>query len=177
MVFRRTPRDERFQRLASRIEELRRKDEQQQQFRRRIIEGRNNGVRRLWEICGNFANTLNSFAKEDRLDMTPAEPPEVINEDEQIQLMLNVRGRILLLDLAVPNNLLGKENFKKPYILEGDVRFFNQELLENEQVEEHNIFFCPDEGRDGAWMYWNGRTYKSGVVDEDYLAGLLEQIL
>ena len=35
------------------------------------------------------------------------------------------------------------------YILEGEVRFFSQELLEEEHVEEHveehGIFFCPDE--------------------------------
>ena len=90
---------------------------------------------------------------------------------------MNVRGRILLLDIGAPADLVANDNFKKPYILEGEVRIFNQELLEEERVEEHGIFFCPGEGPQGSWMYWNGRAYKSGYVDETYLASLLEQIL
>lgn len=170
-------RDERFQKLARRIEELRRKDEATLQRRQHISKRRGEAIRQLWEICGNFAQRLNSYIEEDRIQLSPGEAPEEFPEENQIQLLLNVRGRILLLDIRGPSNLVSNDNFKKPYILEGEVRFFNQELLEDERVEEHGIFFCPGEGPDGAWLYWNGRSYKSGRVDETYLASLLEQIL
>lgn len=170
-------RDERFQKLARRIEELRRKDEAADQRRQTIQKRRTEAIHRLWEICNGFATHLNSYIEHDPLQLSPPEPPPNFPEDEHLQLLMNVRGRILLLDVAAPANLVATDNFKKPYILEGEVRFFSQELLEEERVEEHGIFFCPGEGPEGAWIFWNGRTYKSGRVDENYLAGLLEQIL
>ena len=171
------PRDERFQKLARRIEELRRKDEATLERRKQISKRRREAIQRLWEVCGSFAAHLNSYIEQDPLQLSPSEPPNDFPEDNQLQLLMNVRGRILLLDIRAPANLVSSDNFKKPYILEGEVRFFNQELLEDERVEEHEIFFCPGEGPDGTWMYWNGRSYKSGPVDENYLASVLEQIL
>lgn len=177
VAFSRQNSDERYRRLAQRIEELRRKDETAHQHRDRIRRQRIEGVRRLWETCRGFADRLNKFIQEDHLELSPIEPPGEVSDDSQLQLLLNVRGRVLLLDIRTPNSLVASDNFKKPYILEGEVRFFNQESLEDDRVEEHGVFFCPDEDRGGAWYYWNGRTYKSGRVDEEYLAGLLEQIL
>jgi hypothetical protein len=178
MAFGKQTRQERFRRLAQRIEELRRKDETTLAFRRQIEQQRCEAVQRLWNMCRSFADSLNSMmAAPDRLELTPAEPPAGIPEDESLQIMLNVRGRILLLDLRVPAYLVSSDNFKRPYTLEGEVRFFNQVLLEDERVEEHGLFFCPSEGDNGAWVFWNGRSYKEGLADEEYLAGLLEQIL
>ena len=177
IAFGKHPRDERFQKLARRIEELRRKDESAQEHRRQIGQRRTEAVQHLWHVCSSFASHLNSYVEHDQLQLSPPKPPGDFPEDNQLQLLMNVRGRILLLDIGAPADLVANDNFKKPYILEGEVRFFNQELLEEERVEEHGIFFCPGEGSQGAWMYWNGRTYKSGYVDENYLASLLEQIL
>ncbi len=169
--------DERFRRLASRIEELRRKDERTHQHRIDVQRQRIEGAARLWQVCRDFADHLNTYVEQDRLELSPPDPPTEITEDSQVQLLLNVRGRIVLLEIRVPGTLVAAENFRKPYILEGEIRFFNQETLEEDRVEEHGIFFCPAEDHGGAWLYWNGRTYRSGRVDEDYLAGLLEQII
>jgi hypothetical protein len=170
-------REERFRKLAGRIEELRRKDEEAFESRRRVLEARRTAVQRLWDTCRNFSDLLNGYIGETRVVLTPPEPPEEYDEDRPTQFVLNARGRILLLELRVPSHLVSRENFNKPYIFEGDIRFFNQELLESERVEEHSLFFCPGEGDSGEWVFFNGRSYKSGVVDVDYLASLLEQIL
>ncbi len=170
-------REARFRKLAHRIEELRLKDVAIQQLRSQILDQRTQAVQRLWETCRSFASQLNAFAPEDKIELSPSEAPADFPDDQTLELMLNVRGRVLLVALRAPSNLVSSDNFKKPYILEGDVRFFNQELLENDRVEEHGIFFCPNEGREGGWLYWNVRTYRSGVADEDYFASLLEQIL
>jgi len=170
-------REARIRKLAHRIEELRLKDVEVQQLRQQILEARRKAVQRLWETCRSFASQLNAFAAEDKLDLSPSEPPADCRDEQPIELMLNVRGRVLLVALRAPANLISSDNFRKAYILEGDVRFFNQELLESDRVEEHSVFFCPGEGQDGDWLFWNVRTYKSGLVDEDYFASLLEQIL
>ncbi len=176
--------DERFRRLAQKIQELRRKDEAAHSRANEIARQRGEAARELYDICQRFAERLNSYVREDRLELIPAEFPEDQAEGDHSQLMLNVRGRVLLIALEAPGTLVSTDNFRKPYILQGEIRFFNQELLNEARVEEHGIYFCPGEGpknpgggRRGAWLYWNGRNYKSGPVDEEYLAGLLEQLM
>ncbi len=176
--------DDRFRRLAHKIEALRRKDESNATRRAGIVRQRSSAARQLHEICRRFADRLNSYIKEDQIDLVPSEMPEELEDDFRQQIMLNVRGRVLLIALEAPPALVSTDNFRKAYILQGEVRFFNQELLDEALVEEHGLFFCPSEGpkgadghRQGAWLFWNGRNYKSGLVDEDYLAGLLEQLM
>lgn len=175
--------EDRFVRLAKKIEGLRHKDESAAARRREILRLRGLAAGHLHKICAGFAARVNAVLKEDQVDLVPVEPPGIV-EDTNQQIMLNVRGRILLITLEAPSSLASTDNFRIPYILQGEVRFFNQELLDESLVEEHGLFFCPGEGpkddkgrRQGAWLYWNSRNYKSGPVDEDYFAGLMEQIM
>ena len=175
--------EDRFQRLAQKIETLRRKDDAAAHRRNEILAQRGVAVQRLHEICTQFVARINTMLKDDQLDLVPVDPPECV-DDCNLQIMMNVRGRILLINLEAPASLASTDNFRKPYILQGEVRFFNQELLDEALVEEHGLFFCPGEGnkdaqgrREGAWLYWNARNYKSGPVDEAYLAGLMEQLM
>ena len=176
--------EDRFRRLAQKIQDLRRKDDAAEARFHEIARQRDQAARELHEICRRFAERLNPYVKEDRLDLIPAEFPAQMDQDGRFQIMLNVRGRVLLIALEAPGTLVSTDNFRKPYVLQGEVRFFNQELLDEARVEEHGLYFCPGEGgktsgggRRGAWLYWNGRNYKSGMVDEEYLAGLLEQLM
>jgi len=177
MLFHRESREERFGKLARRVEEVRRNDEADARRRSEIAEKRVQALLMLWEICRNFADHLNRHIEQEQVILAPPDPPADINEDNSAQLLLSLHGRVLLLDIRIPSDLVSSDNFRKPYILEGEVRFFNQKLLDEERVEEHAVFFCHEEGPGGAWLYWNSRSYTSGRLDEDYLAGLLEQIL
>ncbi len=176
--------DDRIQRLARKIEDLRRKDEHALARRKEIHRQREKAAARLHRICSCFVERLNGLVKDDLMMLIPPDFPAEVNEESRLQLMLNVRGRILLIDLEPPPSLVSTELFRKAYILQGEVRFFNQELLDDSRVEEHGIFFCPGEGpkdangrREGAWMFWNGRSYKSGPVDAEYLAELMEELM
>ena len=118
------------------------------------------------------------------MSLVPGEFSGETTDDCRWQYMLNVRGRVLLVDLEPPPSLVSTELFRKPYIMQGEVRFFNQELLDDSRVEEHGLFFCPGEGakdpngrRQGAWLFWNGRSYKSGPVDDAYFAELMDQLM
>ncbi len=176
--------EDRFRRLGQKIEDLRRKDEAAAQRRQEIFHQRDLAARSLHEICRRFVERLNVYIQDDPLQLVPPEMPDDPDEESRQQFMLNVRGRMLLISLEAPPTLVSNENFRKPYILQGEVRFFNQELLDDARVEEHGLYFCPAEGpkdgggrRIGLWMFWNGRNYKSGPVDEEYLASLLEQLM
>lgn len=176
--------DDRIRRLARKIEDLRRKDETTAARRLEIHRQRQEAARKLHEVCECFVAQVNGLIKEDQMMLVPNEFSGEATEDNHIQFMLNVRGRVLLIDLEPPSSLVSTELFRKPYILQGEVRFFNQELLDDSRVEEHGIFFCPNEGvkdgngrRAGSWLFWNGRSYKSGPVDDGYLAELMEQLM
>jgi hypothetical protein len=180
--------DDRIRRLARKIEDLRRKDETASARRHEIHRQRQQAAERLHKICECFVEQVNGMIKEDQMMLVPGEFSTEIGPeggaDGRMQFMLNVRGRVLLIDLEPPPSLVSTELFRKPYILQGEVRFFNQELLDDSRVEEHGIFYCPNEGakdangrRTGAWLFWNGRSYKSGLVDDGYLAELMEQLM
>src|SRR5258707_793509 len=158
--------DPRIPRLARKIEDLRRSE---------IHHQRQEAVARLHCVCAKFVAEINSLIKDDQMLLVPAEFAGDPGDDCRMQFMLNVRGRVLLIDLEPPASLISTELFRKPYILQGEVRFFNQELLDDSRVEEHGLFFCPNEGlkdatgrRQGAWLFWNGRSYSSGPVDDEY---------
>src|ERR1022692_49988 len=176
--------DDRIRRLARKIEDLRRKDETTAARRAEVHRQRQEAAERLHKICECFVEQVNGMIKEDQMMLVPGEFSNETSEDSRMQFMLNVRGRVLLIDLEPPPSLVSTELFRKPYILQGEVRFFNQELLDDSRVEEHGIFYCPNEGakdasgrRAGAWLFWNGRSYKSGPVDDGYLAELMEQLM
>src|SRR5258706_12958009 len=137
--------EDRFQRLAQKIETLRRKDDAAAERRLGILGQRGVAVQRLHEICTRFVARVNTMLKDDQLDIVPVDPPECV-DDCNLQIMMNVRGRILLINLEAPASLASTDNFRKPYILQGEVPFFNQELLDKARVEEHGLFFLPVEG-------------------------------
>jgi hypothetical protein len=176
--------DDRIRRLARKIEDLRRKDESAAARRREIHRQRLEAARQLHNVCRVFVDKINELIKEDQMGLVPTEFTGDAGDDCRLQYMLNVRGRVLLIDLEPPPSLVSTELFRKPYIMQGEVRFFNQELLDDSRVEEHGLFFCPGEGtkdasghRSGAWLFWNGRSYKSGAVDDTYLAELMDQLM
>ena len=63
-----------------------------------------------------------------------------------------------------------------PYTLEGNVRAFNQELLDKDLIEEQLIFFTLENQRP-MWRFFDARTYRSGPFDVEYLIGLMEQLI
>jgi hypothetical protein len=176
--------EDRIRRLARKIEDLRRKDESSAARRNDIHRQRQQAAERLHGLCDKFVARVNALIKEDQLILVPSEFPSETSDECRLQFMINVRGRVLLIDLEPPPSLVSTELFRKPYILQGEVRFFNQELLDDSRVEENGLFFCPNEGakdgagrRQGEWLFWNGRTYKSGPVDDEYLAELMDQLM
>jgi hypothetical protein len=89
---------------------------------------------------------------------------------------INLRGRLLQLEFAATNELYEEDDFRRPYILRGSVRSFNQDFLDHGGIDEQMIFYCPDS--DAAhWYYFDGRTYRTGLLSEDYLVAEMEKLL
>src|SRR5260370_38908107 len=131
----------------------------------------------LHTIFRDFITRVNAIVKTTGLVLDPPEFDESLFLDsDQNVLQINVRGRILMVSFGPTLLTVSTENFRDPYILEGAVRGFNQDLLEHNSIEEHSLFYCVD-CTEAGWRYFKSRTYESGPVDDDYLISVFDLLL
>ena len=166
-----------MKRLAENIDRLAEKDEDLLRRGRETTELRRAAAAQLHGVCVSFVGELNRLLArtEVRLD------PETFNlsqfEPEMPTLIqIQVRGRILQVAFTATPELVSTEEFRIPYILEGSVRAFNQQLLDKDLIEEQLLFYTL-EGRGNMWRYFDTRTYRSGPFDQEYLTGLMEEVI
>jgi hypothetical protein len=120
---------------------------------------------------------VNRLLPRPELELDPLEYAEDRFHDELPNLIqINVRGRILQAEFAATPELISTEDFRIPYTLSGAVRAFNQALLDKDLIEEQLIFFTVEKGK-SMWRFFDPRTYRSGELDQEYLIGLMEQLL
>ena len=107
------------------------------------------------------------------------DPPVFLEDnyrDNGNLFQINLRGRLLQLEFAATGELYEDDDFKRPYVLRGAVRSFNQDLLDRNAIDEQLIFYCPNPGG-AAWYFLDTRTYRTGRVAEDYLILGMERLL
>jgi hypothetical protein len=167
----------RLKRLASRIDELSRKDEQYQLHAREITALRIRAAAELHAICRHFVDSVNHLAAASELALDPSEfSAEAFRPDDPNLLQISVRGRILQIEYSATGELTSTEDFRVPYTLSGAVRAFNQELLNKELIEEQLLFYTVEKYR-RMWRFFDARTYRNGSFDQDYLISLMEQLV
>ena len=128
-------------------------------------------------MCGKFVRDLNDLLSTTELTLDPpAFEPDQFHDGSSNLFQIIVRGRILQIEFAVTENLISTENFRHPYVLEGAIRGFNQELLEHDAIEEELLFYCVGRKTKG-WTVFDARTYRTGQLDENYFATLLERLV
>ena len=166
-----------MKKLAETIDALVEKDNRAIDMARSIEAKRMTGAVELHQIFRGFVERVNALATKTSLELDPEEFDEsMFLDSDQNFFQIHVRGRILLMTFGPPFETLSTENFKEPYILEGTVRCFNQELLEHESIEEHRAFYCMN-GGSAVWRYSKPHTYQTGPIDEAYLASVFESLL
>jgi hypothetical protein len=166
----------RLKRLADSIDGLVEKDNRAIEIARSVEQKRAAGAVELHEIFRRFVESVNALATKASLVLDPEQFEEkMFLDSDQNFFQIHVRGRILLVTFGPPFENVSTENFREPYILEGAVRCFNQELLEHESIEEHQVFYCVN-GLPG-WRYSKPHTYQTGPLDEGYLTSVFESLL
>ena len=172
-----TERDARLRRLAKGIQALAAKDEANHQRSQEIADLRCRAAADLHAVCSNFVRAVNRLlpAPEVRID-----PPEFQKEqfhDEAPNLIqISVRGRILQVEFETTPELLSTEDFRIPYTLSGAVRAFNQAMLDKDLIEEQLIYYTVEKDKT-MWRFFDPRTYRSGSLVQEYLTGVMEQLL
>jgi hypothetical protein len=170
-------RDARLKRLAVRIDSLVEKDEGFLQHAREIAALRQAAAADLYAICADFVASVNRLLARTEVELDPAGyGANSFQENSPNLVQINVRGRILQVAFSTTPELVSTEDFRVPYILAGSVRAFNQELLDKDIIEEQLIFYTL-ENHKKMWRFFDARTYRSGPFDQEYLIGLMEQLL
>jgi hypothetical protein len=132
----------------------------------------------LHGICARFVCEVNQQLSKIQLQFDPLEYlPESFREVGANLLQINVHGRILQIEFASTPETVSTENFRVPHILEGSIRCFNQESLDRAVIEEQFIFYCLERKKNHLWRFFDARTYRSGPFDQEYLIGLMEQVV
>jgi hypothetical protein len=163
--------------LARNIETLAAKDEIVLKHAREMADLRRMAAADLHAICADFVNSINRLLANCEVQLDPrGYSGESFRDDITNLLQINVRGRILQIAFRATPDLVSTEDFRVPYTLEGTVRAFNQELLDKELIEEQLIFFTLEHHKK-MWRFFDARTYRSGPFDQEYLIGLMEQLL
>jgi hypothetical protein len=167
----------RMQKLAQRIGALAQKDEQLLQYSRQIGDLRIAAAREIHGICAGFVSAINQLLPGRDLSIDPSEfREELFDEDVPYLIQLGVRGRVLQIQFQATEDLESTEDFRVPYILEGTIRAFNQDLLDRSKIEEQLLFFTL-ERPNNQWRYFDPPTHRSAAFDRDYIVSLMEQLI
>jgi hypothetical protein len=170
-------RRDRLSRLAEAIEAIGEQDRKLIEESARVDHLRSRGAVDLHSICRAFVDKVNARLSEAAVLLDPpAIREENFNDSGSNLFQINLRGRLLQLEFAATAELFETDDFRRPYILRGSIRRFNQELLDSNTVDEQLLFCCPS-GDTAPWYFFDPRTYRTGRVSEDYLIGELERLL
>ena len=171
------PNQDRLKKLAERLDTLIEKDERRAHHELEVGNLRERAAVELHQICSGFVASINSLLEKARVELDPPDfTPGQFRPDEANLFQIHVRGRVVQIAFESPRELISTEHFRVPYVLEGAIRCFNQALLDREAIEEQLLFFCLERKRK-AWRYFDGRTYHSGLFNQEYLVSLMEQLL
>jgi len=137
---------------------------------------RRRGAAELHRICAEFVSSVNSQLSEAGIDLSPAGyTPEMFRESGVNIMQMSSQGRQVQITFAAGAQLLSVEKFRMPYALEGEVRAYNQKMLERFEILSLSLFYCV--GEDSAdWRFYDWRTLRTGLVNREFLVGLMEAL-
>jgi hypothetical protein len=168
---------DRLHKLARKVEAMARKDEQHLRETAEIDSRRSGGALDLYMICSDFVNAVNRLLPSPMLELSPSEfSAESFRDPGNYVFQINVSGRVVHLEFRATDTLTSTERFRTPYILEGSLRAFNQELLDLAVMPEQLLFCCIGASR-LHWLWFDPRTQRTGQLNQEHLTSLLDRLL
>ncbi len=168
---------DRLKKLAQNLERSVNGDRLRMQREIEIEELRRGAAQQLFGICEAFVRALNALLTTANLELSPSEfTRERYEAAKDTLIQINAAGRVIQLTFTGTEPLVASDNLKTPYTLEGSVHWYNQVMLERDEICEHRLYFCLGKQKN-EWIHYDVSTYKTGLVNEDYLSTLLEQLI
>jgi hypothetical protein len=168
---------DRLKKLARHLDALAARDRERIRREKEVESIRCDAAKRLHALCAAFAKEVNAVVTSVALEVSPAElnGPGFQHAGPNV-FQIHVSGRVIQFVFEGTEPLLSTENLRTPYTLEGAVRWFNQDMLERDEIRDHRLYCCVEQ-KTGQWRFYDTRTNRTGPVDEEYLASLLEQLV
>ena len=168
---------DRIARLAKLIDSDIKKDQHLRLTEADIASLRPKAATQLYSICAGFVASVNRQLSEPVLELSPPEYSEEMFHESRVNLFqLNAQGRIIQVVFKSTSTIFSTEKFKIPYTLEGEIRAYNQEMLERTQIRSLGLFFCLEVGSN-TWPYFDWLHGRTALFMDDQLAGLLERLV
>jgi hypothetical protein len=167
--------DDAIVRLARQIDTVQR-DEQLVVNADAVATLRRRAASELHHICGEFVSAVNSKLSGTMLDLSPANyAPEMFREVGVNLIQISSRGRQMQIAFGAPPQMVSTEKFRIPYILEGEVRAYNQKMLERFEIRSLLVFFCVEK-ETASWRFFDWRTLRTGPVDDGLFVSLMKSL-
>ena len=168
---------ERLARLAQHIGDDIRKEQHLLLTDPEVLELRRQGASELHALCADFAGSVNRLLVPPVIELAPPDylPGSFRNSAPNL-FQLNTRGRIVQVAFESTRAKFSTDKFLIPYILEGEVRAYNQEMLERSQVRSQALFYCLEE-KQRSWHYYEWLSGRTGLFSRDQLVSLMERII
>ena len=137
---------------------------------------RRHGASELHRICAEFVSSVNISLSEATLDLSPPTyAPEMFRDPGVNLIQISSQGREMQIAFEATPELVSTEKFLVPYLLEGEVRTYNQRMLERFEIRSQLLFFCVEQGTAG-WRFFDWRSRRTGPVDRELLVNLVKPL-
>jgi hypothetical protein len=135
---------------------------------------RRQGACELYQVCADLVAAVNrNLSSAARLELSPPEYlAEMFRECGPNLMQISSQGRQLQIVFESPAGLSSTQKFLVPYVLEGELRTYNQQMLERFDVRSLMIFYCV-ENETASWRLFDWRTRSTGALTVDLLASLI----
>jgi len=169
------PHDDAIARLAKQIDAAR-KSERFLVNAEEVAALRRQGACELHQICAEFVSSLRSMLSDSALDLSPPTyAPEMFRDSGVNLIQVSSQGREMQIAFQATPRLFSTAKFPVPYVLDGEVRTYNQKMLERFEIHSHLLFFCLNEDA-AVWRFFDWRGPRTASVDRDLLASLMERL-
>jgi len=137
---------------------------------------RRQGALELHHICADFVSAVNGRLTQTQLELSPPSYCAEAFREAGVNLMqISSQGREMQIAFEAPSQSVSTEKFLIPYVLEGEVRAYNQKMLERSEIRSQRLFFCVEK-ETAVWRFFDWRTRRTGKLNTDLLASLMEPL-
>ena len=134
------------------------------------------GAAELHRTCSEFVGSVNGELADATLELSPPEyRPEMFRERGANIIQIGSQGRQMQITFEAARMPISTEKFLIPYVLEGEVRAYNQKMLERMEIRSQLLFYCV-EANQASWRFYDWRTARTGPVSRAMLASLMEPL-
>ena len=170
------PPDDAIARLARQIDAARIAERPLQIRAEEVAALRRQGAVQLHQICASFVASLNSKLVHARLELSPPTfAPEMFQASGVNLFQIGSQGREMQITFQATPQPFSTEKFLIPYTLEGELRAYNQKMLERFEVRTQALFYCLED-ESATWRFFDWRGPQTAVVDTALLTSLMERL-